>query len=192
MSFGSRPSSILHTWPFQQNWKDGERIYREQILSKMVVFGMRSRQETPRMGCRQHKSNALSLFSWFRYVGQDQQPQSSMLSRKARQTRILMWIERCWFAQTRERNFPNVEAALPMRASGSETSDTDAVPLIQGSRTFQQLLRQHHWWLPGSPEEDNWSLKLIFMPNSVHAAAKELHSTCASAILLATKVALSE
>ena len=31
-----------------------------------------------------------------------------------------------------------------MRASGSETSDTDAVPLIQGSRTFQQLLRQHH------------------------------------------------
>jgi len=76
MSFGSRPSSILHTWPLQRSRYilRRENISGAPVLSIIVVFGIRSRQETPRMDRRQRKWNALSLFSWYRYVGQVSQP----------------------------------------------------------------------------------------------------------------------
>ena len=67
VSFGSRPSSILHTWPLQRsrNILRREIISGAPVLSIIVVFGIRSCQDTPRMDRRQQKWNASStVYFW--------------------------------------------------------------------------------------------------------------------------------
>ena len=59
---------------------------------------------------------------------------------------FLMWIERCWFVQTRVRSFPNVEAALPCVHLAQKRGIQMQWRMIQGSRTFQLLGQLYRWW----------------------------------------------